>query len=919
MMRALKLFCISLMVSMATLMAGCRPEKTVKVERKGIVERPRVEFNISKDAVKKVVLDNGMTVLVFPKKDVPKVLVQIAYNIGSDVEESGERGLAHLIEHMIFKGTKKLSETDIWAIGRKYGASMNAFTSKELTSYYFEIDKNNWKPFVDILADCMENVRFNEEHLASEMKAVLQELRMGKDNHVRWLLKKSCELIYPANHPYHHPTIGYKEDIMGLSAERLKKFYKKYYHPQRAVLFVVGDVDTDEIVRVVRDKFARIPRGVEAKPRVFPENIVEIGNQTARLFEDVKQEVQAFFWKVPGLKELGRTLTSITEGVLGQGEGSVLYRRLVDEEKIATAVLTAALQFRESGVFFIALEPKAGQKDRCREVVKEELNKIINGGIDSDALVKIVRRKERKFLGLFESPSSLIYEWMQSFFATGDEHEIFNRVDEFYQTTEEKVQEYVKNHLDPLLMNELQVLPIPEEHKNRWIENKQRSEKMDALILEKFVRTQPVEPPAFAPKMSDPHQIDFLFPKPDRVVELENGLKVVLRRSVHVPLLHFECLFKNASYLSKAKEGQLLDVAMNSLIERSIGATKEENVDFFEMYGAGYAFDSQGARLSSVNVGYKPVLERLFHVLTKPSFDQKLVEKVKAIFVDAYNRSTDVPTEVAFRLFLSMIYRNHPYGWTFDEMIEGVENLSISNLYSLHKKYVSPHNMFIVLSGDFDLDQMEADLKAIFGKWSGGSEVVVSVETGTFMPDEKRDYPMLRDQVVFLLGRPSPLDVYHPDRIPLKLINFISFYSLGSRIFALRERSGLFYTAAGGFGEGLTKVPGYDFLYTLLSVDTLDAAEKAVRELIDKIGSDGITEQELKDAKRWCLKGLIDLISSNAAVARTFGYLEEFALGFDYYDKVLKRVQAMTVAEINEIARKYANSKDFARIRVGRV
>ena len=358
--------------------------------------------------------------------------------------------------------------------------------------------------------------------------------------------------------------------------------------------------------------------------------------------------------------------------------------------------MTAALQFRESGVFFIAIEPKAGMRDRCRQVVQEELNKIINNGIDKDALIKIVRRKERKFLGLCESPSSLVYEWMQSFFATGSEREIFNRVDEFYNATDEKVQEYVKNNLDPLLMNELLVLPIPESQKERWLSNKKRSEEVDATILKNFVRTKPVEQPSFALTMREPDQIDFSFPKPDREIVLNNGLKVILRKSSHVPLLHFECLFKNASYLAKSKEGQLLDVAMNSLMERSIGATKEENVSFFELYGAGVAFDSQGARLSTVSVGYKPLLERLYHILTKPSFDKSLVEKVKAIFIDAYQRSKDVPTDLAFRLFLSMVYRNHPHGWTFDEMIDAVKNLSVSDLSALHKKYVSPNNMHIL-------------------------------------------------------------------------------------------------------------------------------------------------------------------------------------------------------------------------------
>jgi predicted Zn-dependent peptidase len=119
--------------------------------------KTKVNFEMKKENIKKVVLDNGLTVLAFKDSACPKVLLQIAYGIGSAVEQAGQRGLAHLIEHMIFKGTNKLSEGDIDAIARKFGATFNAFTAKDMTSYYFEVDKNNWQPFLAILADCMQN------------------------------------------------------------------------------------------------------------------------------------------------------------------------------------------------------------------------------------------------------------------------------------------------------------------------------------------------------------------------------------------------------------------------------------------------------------------------------------------------------------------------------------------------------------------------------------------------------------------------------------------------------------------------------------------------------------------------------------------------------------------------------------------
>ena len=226
-----------------TVLAGAAYWYRAKRKSAALHTSKKTNIEIPHDRVKKKVFDNGMHVISFKNDLLPKVLVQVAYDVGSYVEDSGERGLAHLVEHMIFKGTDVPSESDIDTIARKYGATFNAFTAWDTTSYYFEIDKNNWKHFLPILSDCMQNARFDPQHLVSEVKAVVQELKMGKDNFFRLILYKACELGFPPNHPYHTPVIGYKEDLLNLTADRVKAFYKEYYRPDRATLFIVGDVD----------------------------------------------------------------------------------------------------------------------------------------------------------------------------------------------------------------------------------------------------------------------------------------------------------------------------------------------------------------------------------------------------------------------------------------------------------------------------------------------------------------------------------------------------------------------------------------------------------------------------------------------------------------------------------------------------
>ena len=883
------------------------------------VDNPRVQFEIPKDRIKKVLFDNGMTVLIFKNTHVPKVLVQIAYDVGSAVESDGERGLAHLIEHMIFKGTNNLSEGDIDAIARKYGADFNAFTSHDITSYYFEVNKNNWKPFVSILADSMQNARFEDQHLASELKAVIQELRMRKDNYFLRMVEKSLELTYPSNHPYHHPVIGYKQDLFEFSADRLQKFYKKYYHPSKAVLFVIGDVDIDEVIEVASSNFGVVPKVETNEPEIIFEKSSELVSNVTNLYEDVKNELLGFYWEIPGLKSGNEVLASVVSGVLAHGDGSCLYRRLVDEEKIAVSVDSGVYPLKESGVFFILIEPKNGCREKCRNVVIQELSKIVKDGNVEDRLKRVVRTKEREFFSSMESAGVLAYEWIKSFFATRDEYEIFRRVDKFYDINSKVIQDFVSQYLNTCFINEMALLPLPEDKKGLWLKNKEFAERMDLEILKKHIRTEPLEEPKFVNTMPEPNKLNFSFPKPSKTVTLKNGLDLILYKSDHAPLISSNCRFKDASFFSLSKVGLTIELMMNMLIEGSVGFSKKENVDFFEAHGVRYVFDSMGGRFDSLNVAYKAILERFFHVLTNPKFSKDSLEKLKAIFVDMYQRSKDSPQAVAIRSFKSMIYRNHPYGWIFDEAIELINKLKLSDLEEFHKKYISPENMILSISGNFDVDEIQSLIEDVFGKWQGTNYQEQKYKVGDFKAREQQDYKMLRDQVVLLLGQPSEINIYHEDFVPLKLINFICFDSLGSRLFELRERTGLFYVAAGGWGEGATKVNGFDYVYALLSLDKLDQAEEQLRKLIDQIGESDIDKKELDTARQWYLKGVIDLISSNKAIAGTLGYLKEFELGFDYYDKVLDQVQSLTTEELSEVCKKYFKSDKLARVKVGRV
>ena len=321
-----------------------------------------------------------------------------------------------------------------------------------------------------------------------------------------------------------------------------------------------------------------------------------------------------------------------------------------------------------------------------------------------------------------------------------------------------------------------------------------------------------------------------------------------------------------------------------------------------------------------VNADYKTVLERFFHVLTKPDFQQEALDKLKSASLEGLRRMNDYPGLMALYFFQKMIYKNHKFGWDYDEELKFTENLGLEDLQNFHQKLISPQNMILTICGDIDIEKTKQEVKEVFGEWQGPEyRTITKKEKSDFVPEEQKDHFMDREQSTMILGRPSDIDRRHPDYIPLRMANFIAFEGFGSRLYALREQEGLFYGASGGFGVGgSTRVPGQDYVSVSVAPANIDIVESKIKQFIGVVGQDGVCKKELDDARKNIINSLVDSYSSTQATAGTLSSLAELDLGFDYYDKVLNRVQATTVEELNQICAKYFISDGFARVRVGR-
>ena len=288
-------------------------------------------------------------------------------------------------------------------------------TGMDVTSYYFEINSANWKHFIPILADSMVNARFDSEHLASEMRTVVQELKMNEDNYWRVMLLKQSDLAYPSSHPYHFPIIGYKEGLVDLTADRLKSFYKKYYQPNRATLFVVGDVEFDEVEELARKYFEPIKSTNDKKQPRFPYIIPEPVVHKTKIYKEIDKPMLAFYWLIPGLKDKKLVEQEALEFILGGSEGSRLYHRLVDKEQVASSVVVGSNTCMQSSILLVLIEPKEGQVQKCRSIVEEAFRQLLSKSRFEIPRHLVLRRQEHLLSDVRRLPDYHVYKSQDNF------------------------------------------------------------------------------------------------------------------------------------------------------------------------------------------------------------------------------------------------------------------------------------------------------------------------------------------------------------------------------------------------------------------------------------------------------------------------------------------------------------------------
>ena len=330
-------------------------------------------------------LRNGLKVIVIENKRAPVVAQMLWYNFGSGVEENGKSGLAHFMEHLMFKGTKKFPDSYYSDFISKIGGSENAFTSYDYTAYYQVFPKYELEKIMQMESDRMVNLTLTEDNVEIEKKVILEERFQRVESDPSAKLDESMRSILFPNHYYGRPIIGWKHEIENLGFDDVIKFYKKYYIPNNATLVLSGDVDFENVKKLSKKYFGKRKKGT---PLIY-ENIIDPKLETSVMVKmrhpTVKQNIWKKFYRVISYKSSIRESLALEIGlkILASGSSSILYENLVNKKKVFSAVggYYQGLTRGEGSVYFYAIPNKEIEFEKIDKIINDEIDTILKKGI----------------------------------------------------------------------------------------------------------------------------------------------------------------------------------------------------------------------------------------------------------------------------------------------------------------------------------------------------------------------------------------------------------------------------------------------------------------------------------------------------------------------------------------------------------
>jgi zinc protease len=846
--------------------------------------------------VQETVLPNGLTVLVKEVRSAPVVSFSVWYRVGSRNEHTGITGVSHLLEHLMFKGTRQYRLGEIARTLFLNGASYNASTYYDWTNYYATVAADRLELAMRIEADRMVNSRIDKADLDAEMTVVRSELEGGENSPGRLLWQAVVSTAFQA-HPYRWPIIGWRSDVENMPRDAIYQYYRTHYGPGNAVAVVVGDVAAADALRLIQQHFGPI-KPIPKPPEVYTVEPPQRGERRVTVRRAGSLPMVTVAWKTPAALHPDSYALDVLAGVLGEGRTSRLYQALV-EKGVASRADAGSPSLQDPFLFYVSATARPGvPADRLETALLDEVERIATTPITAEELARVQRRAEADFVFQTNSVTAQARQ-LGTWAMIGDWRYLTTYLDRIRALTPADIEAVA-----------------------------QRTFTADTRTVGHFVPSAtggpgPPPPREASARVERPARGDRPIPLPrvptaraaNRQVTrfaLDNGVSVIVQENHATPTVALRASVPAGS-LTEPRDRPHLASLTASMLSRG---TQTRNALAFatalEDVGASLGAGAD-ALVTTITGGaltrdFDLMLDLFAEMLRQPAFPTADLERLKGEILAGIAQSKTSPDRVAGRAFERAV---HPDGHplrpeTFDESEAMVAAVTRDDLVAFHRRQYGPERMILVVAGDVTPEQVRQGLEKRLGDWpkNPAAQPIVPPDLPLQTAPASLEIPVPdRSQAAIAWGHAGGLRRNDPDFYATQVMSLIlGGGSLTSRLgTSIRDDQGLVYSVHASFDASL--YPGPFRVGMGTNPANVKKAVAALEAEIQRIRRDGVTAREVDEAVAY-LTGRFPLrLETNGGMAEILWAMEFFNLGTNYIDRYASYYRAVTVQQVNEAAR----------------
>jgi zinc protease len=866
---------------------------------------------VSIEGVTEYRLDNGLKVLTLPDPGADTVTVHIVYLVGSRHEGYGEKGMAHLLEHMLFKGSKNFP--DVKGELTRRGARWNGTTSNDRTNYFetMSASEANLDWALAMEADRMLNSRVSREDLDSEMTVVRNEFEMGENNAGSVLFQRMQQAAY-AWHNYGNPIIGERTDIERVPIDKLQAFYRTWYQPDNAVLLIAGRFDEARALQLVAKHFGPLARPTRTLPNFYTQEPTQDGERTVTLRRIGDNQIVAALYHVAAGSHPDYPAIDVLVQILGDTPAGRLHRALV-RKGLASSTWGAERQLHDPGyMFFGAQLAKDGDLAKARAALLATVEGIVKSKITTGE----VERARTRLLNDIERAqldSSQLVSVLAENIAIGDWRLFFLYRDQLRKVTLADVQRVARQYLKP--SNRTVGVFQPTEHPDRAIIPPVPD--VEALLKDYRGGDNVALGEAFDPS---PKNIESRLQRRT----IANGIKLALLpkqtrggRVVATLTLHY------GDEKTLMNREVACDFAGQMLMRGTKRHTREALKEAFEKLNARVSLSLEGGLVEVRGENLAPALALVAEALREPTFPESEFEELKRATLTGTQAQLSDPSANA-EIRLSRHLEPYPVGHrnytpTTQERIEWIRKTTLKDAQSCYRELAGATGADIAVVGQFDPAALERTVTQLFGSWKNPYPF-------TRVPSQYFERPAIDEQIatpdkanaVLRGGQNVRMRDDDPDFPALLLANYLLGGTSTSRLaLRVREKEGLSYSTFSGFSASPLDPAAGMRMSAIFAPQNRERVEKAIREEIVRAVNGGFTPEEVEAGKKGILEARRLARTQDRALASRIGMYLFVKRTFAWDIELESKLASLTPAEVNAALRKYIDPAKVSLVMAG--